>query len=114
MLFRSVADEDRLTQHLRKFVPAQEAEALLQSLCAAARQHEAWQHHQRLLRLSRCLLAEYAALKRERGWVDMNDVEDAARRLLGDAELSGWLQQRLDARVRHLLIDEFQDTNPLQ
>ena len=25
-----------------------------------------------------------------------------------------WLQERLDARVRHLLIDEFQDTNPLQ
>ena len=46
--------------------------------------------------------------------MDMNDVEGAARRLLGDAELSGWMQQRLDARVRHLLIDEFQDTNPLQ
>jgi ATP-dependent helicase/nuclease subunit A len=44
----------------------------------------------------------------------MNDVEGAARRLLGDAELSGWLQQRLDARLRHVLIDEFQDTNPLQ
>ena len=28
--------------------------------------------------------------------------------------LSGWVQERLDARVRHLLIDEFQDTNPLQ
>src|SRR5690606_6051599 len=50
----------------------------------------------------------------ERGWVDMSDVEGAARRLLGDAELSGWLQQRLDARVRQLLVDEFQDTNPLQ
>jgi len=109
-----VAEEDRLTQHLRKFVPAQEAEALLQRLCAAARQHEAWLHHQRLLRLSRCLLAEYAALKRERGWVDMNDIERAALRLLGDNELAGWMQQRLDARVRHLLIDEFQDTNPLQ
>ena len=28
--------------------------------------------------------------------------------------LSGWVQERLDARVKHLLIDEFQDTNPLQ
>ena len=83
-------------------------------LLAASRQHEAWQHQQRLARLSRVLLRCYASLKRERGWVDMNDVEGAALRLLGDAELSGWMQQRLDARVRHLLIDEFQDTNPLQ
>ena len=85
----------------------------LRSLAAQA-QHAAWQHHHRLARLSRVLLASFAELKRERGWVDMNDVEGAARRLLGDAELSGWLQQRLDARVRHVLIDEFQDTNPLQ
>ena len=109
-----VADEDRLTHHLTKFSAAQEAETELKDLCAAARQHTAWQHHQRLARLTRVLVAEYAALKRERGWVDMNDVEGAALRLLGDAELSGWIQQRLDARVRHLLIDEFQDTNPLQ
>nr|MCU0926472.1 UvrD-helicase domain-containing protein [Hydrogenophaga sp.] len=109
-----VADEDRLTQHLTKFPAAQAAEAELKDLCAAARQHAAWLHHQRMARLTRVLVAEYAGLKRERGWVDMNDVEGAALRLLGDAELSGWMQQRLDARVRHLLIDEFQDTNPLQ
>ena len=34
--------------------------------------------------------------------------------LLGDVELSGWVQERLDSQVRHLLIDEFQDTSPLQ
>jgi ATP-dependent helicase/nuclease subunit A len=33
---------------------------------------------------------------------------------MSDPVLSGWVQERLDARVRHLLIDEFQDTNPLQ
>lgn len=109
-----VASEDRLTQHLCKYPAAQAAEAELQPLLAAVRQQAAWTHQQRLARLTRVLLAEYRALKRERGWVDMNDVEGAARRLLGDAELSGWMQQRLDARVRHLLIDEFQDTNPLQ
>ena len=109
-----VATEDRLTANLTKFAAAQEAEPELQDLCSARRQHQAWQHHQRMARLSRVLLAAFGALKRERGWVDMNDVEGAALRLLGDAELSGWMQQRLDARVRHVLIDEFQDTNPLQ
>lgn len=109
-----VASEDRLSNHLAKFAAAQEAEAELQDLCAARRQHIAWVHHQRMARLTRVLLQAYSALKRERGWVDMNDVEGAAQRLLGDPELSGWMQQRLDARVRHVLIDEFQDTNPLQ
>lgn len=109
-----VADEDRLTKNLVKFAAAQEAEAELAEVCLAVRQHKAWAHHQRLARLTRVLLRCYAELKRERGWVDMNDVEGAARHLLGNAELSGWMQQRLDARIRQLLIDEFQDTNPLQ
>lgn len=109
-----VADEDRLTQHLKKYPVAQQAEAELQPLLQAQQQHEAWVHQQRMTRLARILLEEYAALKRERGWVDMSDVERAALHLLERSELSAWLQQRLDARTRHLLIDEFQDTNPLQ
>jgi len=44
----------------------------------------------------------------------MNDVERTAQVMLADPILSGWVQERLDARIRHLLIDEFQDTNPLQ
>ena len=77
-------------------------------------QHQAWLHQARLARLARQLLKEYAALKREKGWVDMSDVERAALELLSDPVLSGWVQERLDARVSQLLVDEFQDTNPLQ
>ena len=91
-----------------------EAQDLLLRVQAAQQQHAAWHYQQRMTRLTRVILREYAALKRERGWVDMNDVERAALTLLGDPVLSGWVQERLDARVQHLLIDEFQDTNPLQ
>ena len=91
-----------------------QAQDLTLRISAAIDQHEAWVYQQRMARLSRLLLAEFAALKRERGWVDMNDVERAAQTMLGDAVLSGWVQERLDARIRHLMIDEFQDTNPLQ
>ncbi len=59
-------------------------------------------------------MAEFAQLKRDEGWVDMSDLEQAALVMLSDPVLSGWIQQRLDARIRHLLVDEFQDTNPLQ
>ena len=77
-------------------------------------QAEAHEDHAAMTRLSRVLFAEYAALKRRRGLIDMADLERVALTLLSDHALSGWVQERLDARVRHLLIDEFQDTSPLQ
>ncbi len=89
-----------------------------QELCvriqAAAQQHAAWLHQQRMAQLTRGLLQCFADLKRSRGWVDMGDLERAAQHLLSDDALAGWVQQRLDAQIKHLLIDEFQDTNPLQ
>ena len=92
----------------------QQAQEAVQRVVAAQEQHDAWLHQQRMARLARGLVADYAALKRERGWIDMGDLERAALTLMSDPLLSGWVQERLDARVRHLLIDEFQDTNPLQ
>lgn len=91
-----------------------EAQDLVLRVVAARLQHAAWTYQQRMARLTRALLREFAALKREHGWVDMNDVERAALVLLSDPVLCGWVQERLDARIKHLLIDEFQDTNPLQ
>ena len=90
------------------------AQDLAVTLQSARSQTQAWEHQQRMARLTRVLLAAFTALKRERGWIDMNDVERAAQAMLAHPELSGWLQQRLDANIRHLLIDEFQDTSPLQ
>ncbi|MCW5629953.1 MAG: UvrD-helicase domain-containing protein [Rhodoferax sp.] len=109
-----VEKEDRLNTHLLKFDAAQAAAAELAQLCAAQRHHAAWQYQQHMAGLARVLIDAFAALKRERGWIDMTDVERAAMTLLSDPQLSGWVQERLDTRVRHLLIDEFQDTNPLQ
>lgn len=86
----------------------------LEAIAARQHQHECHLEHARMVRLSRVLLASYAAYKRERGLLDMNDLERGALALLRDATLSGWVQERLDARIRHVLIDEFQDTSPLQ
>ncbi|MBS7808429.1 UvrD-helicase domain-containing protein [Variovorax sp. PCZ-1] len=90
------------------------AQELCVSVSQAQQQHAAWQHQQRMATLCRAMNACFAEVKRERGWVDMGDLERAALHLLSDDALSGWVQQRLDAQIKHLLIDEFQDTNPLQ
>ena len=90
------------------------AQQLLLGIRQAQLQHRAWQHQQRMARLTRSLLADYAALKREHSWLDMNDLELSAYRLMSDARSGAWIAERLDAQVRHLLVDEFQDTNPLQ
>ena len=113
-LFTKSGGPRKLTDKQVDLECVQAAQALLQDVQQAELQHQAWQHQQRMARLARGLLQDYAALKRERGWLDMGDLERTALVLLSDSELSGWVQERLDARVRHLLIDEFQDTNPLQ
>ena len=104
----------KFSEKLNGIATVQQAQELLVRMAQAQAQHAAWLHQQRMARLVRGLVGDYAALKRERGWIDMGDLERAALTLMSDPVLSGWVQERLDARVRHLLIDEFQDTNPLQ
>ena len=56
----------------------------------------------------------YQALKAERRVFDFADLEWHVYRLLSNEQHAAYLQSRLDARYRHILLDEFQDTNPLQ
>lgn len=59
-------------------------------------------------------LAHYQSVKLEQRVFDFADMEWHAYRLMRDPEHAAYLQSRLDARYRHILLDEFQDTNPLQ
>lgn len=106
--------KDQLSVNLQKFEVAQKAEIELSALLHQHRQHHAYIYQQRMLRLTRVLLDCYAQVKREQGIIDMADLERIALRLLGDTETYGWVAERLDARISQVLIDEFQDTNPLQ
>ena len=91
-----------------------EVQQALAHVAAQIHQQDARIEHLRMVRLTRALLVAFAQYKRARGYADMADLERCALALLRDSELSGWVQERLDARIRHLLIDEFQDTSPLQ
>lgn len=90
------------------------AQAHIDDIAAARDQQLAHEEHLSMVRLSRCLLQELRHYKRAHGLADMADLELCALRLLSDSRLSGWVQERLDTQIRHLLIDEFQDTSPLQ
>jgi len=59
-------------------------------------------------------LAHVEAFKAARRQIDFVDAEWRVLQLLRDEETAAFLQARLDARYSHVLLDEFQDTNPLQ
>ncbi|MDH4394101.1 MAG: UvrD-helicase domain-containing protein [Limnobacter sp.] len=69
---------------------------------------------QALMTLLPLLFATYDQVKAEQGICDFDDLEATALNLLMDEDQRAYMQQKLDRRVRHLLVDEFQDTNPVQ
>ncbi len=59
-------------------------------------------------------LQHYQALKLQQRQLDFADMEWEAYKLLNRSDDASWVQYKLDQRIDHLLIDEFQDTNPTQ
>nr|WP_225869888.1 UvrD-helicase domain-containing protein [Glaciimonas sp. PCH181] len=56
----------------------------------------------------------YQAIKGEQRVFDFADLEWQAYRLITNPDSAAYVQSRLDTRYKHILLDEFQDTNPLQ
>ncbi|MCW8899815.1 MAG: UvrD-helicase domain-containing protein [Gammaproteobacteria bacterium] len=59
-------------------------------------------------------LAHFQKLKKEQRLLDFTDLEWQTYLLLNQSNNALWVQYKLDQRVDHLLVDEFQDTNPTQ
>jgi len=60
------------------------------------------------------VLNHFQRLKSELRVLDFTDLEWKACQLLNHGNNVHWIQYKLDQRIDHLLIDEFQDTNPTQ
>ncbi len=60
------------------------------------------------------LLAQYQDAKFKQHTLDFDDLEWYTYLLLNQHESAAWIQYKLDQRIQHILIDEFQDTNPTQ
>ncbi|MHA6324493.1 double-strand break repair helicase AddA [Roseivivax sp. CAU 1753] len=67
-----------------------------------------------LHRFAQVFLPAYEAEKLARGWLDFDDLIEKAHGLLSDERVAEWVLYRLDGGIDHILVDEAQDTNPLQ
>ena len=70
--------------------------------------NEAW------FALSQSMMAHASAQKENMRVRDFDDLEVGVSILMGESEHAAYLQSRLDAKYKQILVDEFQDTNPLQ
>ncbi|WP_414898967.1 double-strand break repair helicase AddA [Rhodovulum sp. YEN HP10] len=67
-----------------------------------------------LHRFAEAFLPAYAARKQLQGWLDFDDLILKARDLLTDPGVAQWVLFRLDGGLDHILVDEAQDTSPVQ
>ena len=105
----------------REKLPEAEHIAFKQSWGEALIAYIAWQKDQIAYALNQAWFAMSAAmmehLKQSKEALrvrDFDDLEIDVSRLMNHAVNAAYLQARLDAKYKHILVDEFQDTNPLQ
>ena len=63
---------------------------------------------------ARIFLPAYEEAKLLRGWLDFDDLILGARDLLTDRRVADWVLYKLDGGIDHILVDEAQDTSPVQ
>lgn len=88
--------------------------AQLQDVWNTLQTRKIYQTNCHALRCGVALLAAYQALKKRQQKLDFGDLEWRVCQLLRDSDHAEYLQYKLDSRYSHVLLDEFQDTNPLQ
>ncbi len=86
----------------------------LQAVRDAVTELEALRMNRAALHCGAALLEHYQALKLRSQQMDFTDLEWQVCRLLNQSDCAEYMQYKLDSRYKHVLLDEFQDTNPLQ
>jgi ATP-dependent helicase/nuclease subunit A len=89
-------------------------QASLQDVRDILADQQAYRLNEAVLHCGVVFLDHYQALKAQKQQMDFSDLEWQLCRLLQQSEHAETMQYKLDSRYRHVLLDEFQDTNPLQ
>ena len=67
-----------------------------------------------LLRVGRILAQNYAAAKTARAMLDYDDLIAVTNQLLSQKSATAWVLYKIDMGLAHILVDEAQDTSPIQ
>jgi len=86
----------------------------MQSVRDALAELDVLRMNQAALHCGVALLQHYQDLKLRQQLMDFTDVEWQVHRLLNQSDCAEYMQYKLDSRYKHVLLDEFQDTNPVQ
>ena len=115
---KAFADQKRamleLLAELRGSAGAEAALAMLSGLPQPELSAAEWATVECFSRLLRLAAGQLWLAFQEAGQVDFIEIAARAGLALGDDEAPTDLAQALDYRIRHLLVDEFQDTSPSQ
>lgn len=76
--------------------------------------HENYATNSAWYQVGQCYLEHYQTIKQQQRLLDFTDLEWQACQLLNASHHAHWIQYKLDQRIDHMLVDEFQDTNPTQ
>ena len=102
-------------QHAESFLLARDVLFdMLETVRDALTERQAFQMNQAALHCGAALLAHYQELKLRSQQMDFTDLEWQVCRMLNHSDCAEYMQYKLDSRYHHVLLDEFQDTNPLQ
>jgi len=89
------------------------SDKILETMDQLNKQH-CWQLNHHWFYCGEKFIEHYQTLKNQQRLLDFTDLEWSSYKLLQDSENALWIQFKLDQKIQHLLIDEFQDTNPTQ
>jgi len=106
--FKELLDEHRENDKLREIYNT------ICSLPMPDYEDEAWESLESLMRLLLRSAKEWELVLAETGEVDFNEIASRAILALGFDETPSDLALRMDYRIQHLLVDEFQDTSHKQ
>lgn len=111
---KSLVHASFLKDELRQQSLFEEEQDLLLLQLDRIRTLETLKASQALFTIVDAILIEYARLKQKRSLLDFNDLISKTANLLGRQEISAWIQYKLDNGISHVLVDEAQDTSPMQ
>jgi ATP-dependent helicase/nuclease subunit A len=111
---KSVANQPVLRRNswIADFIPV-EQNRLIDAL-AQLGNHECVSATLSVLRLGSAVVSEFENIKRRQGCYDFEDLIIKTGELLHDRPDAAWVLYKLDGGIEHMLVDEAQDTSPMQ